>query len=171
MILWINLLTDGPPATALGVDPPDEDVMKRKPRSPKEGIFHGMLLFVIASFIVQTIGTLSSFLISYIIWGDPLNRARTLAFIQLTFFELIVIWNCRSERNCFLKVKPWSNKYLLISVLTCMVMGAVLPYIEIARTLFNLEPLTSKDWALTLGFSSLGFLVLPEVFMRRGGKI
>jgi Ca2+-transporting ATPase len=171
MILWINLLTDGPPATALGVDPPDEDVMERKPRSPKEGIFHGMLLFVIASFIVQTIGTLSSFLISYIIWGDPLNRARTLAFIQLTFFELIVIWNCRSERNCFLKVKPWSNKYLLISVLTCMVMGAVLPYIEIARTLFNLEPLTSKDWALTLGFSSLGFLVLPEVFMRRGGKI
>ena len=170
MLLWINLLTDGPPAVALGVDPPDEDVMERKPRSPKEGIFHGMLLFVIASFMLQAIGTLGSFLISYIIWGDHLNEARTLAFIQATFFELIVIWNCRSERNCFLKVKPWSNKYLLISVLACMAVNAVLPYIGTADILFDLEPLTPQDWALTLGFSSLGFLVLPEVFMKKNSK-
>jgi Ca2+-transporting ATPase len=170
MLLWINLLTDGPPAIALGVDPPDEDVMERKPRSPKEGIFHGMLLFVIASFMLQAIGTLGSFLISYIIWGDHLNEARTLAFIQATFFELIVIWNCRSERNCFLKVKLWSNKYLLISVLACMAVNAVLPYIGIADILFDLEPLTPQDWALTLGFSSLGFLVFPEVFMKRNSK-
>ncbi len=170
MLLWINLLTDGPPAIALGIDPPDEDVMERKPRSPKEGIFHGMLLFVTASFILQVIGALGSFLTSYIIWGDHFNKARTLAFIQLMFFELIVIWNCRSEHNCFLKVKPWSNKYLLISVLTCMIVSVILPYIEIARTLFNLEPLTPRDWALTLGFSSLGFLVLPEVFIKRNGE-
>ncbi|MEM3104614.1 MAG: cation-translocating P-type ATPase [Candidatus Bathyarchaeia archaeon] len=170
MLLWINLLTDGPPAVALGIDPPDEDVMVRKPRDPKTGIFHGMLLFVIASFVLQAIGTLGSFLISFLIWGEHLNEARTLAFIQATFFELIVIWNCRSERNCFLKVKPWSNKYLLISVLACMVINAILPYIEIADILFDLEPLTLQDWALTLGFSSLGFLVLPEVFMRQVDK-
>ncbi|MBS7618890.1 cation-translocating P-type ATPase, partial [Candidatus Bathyarchaeota archaeon] len=77
MLLWINLLTDGPPAVALGIDPPDEDVMVRKPRDPKTGIFHGMLLFVIVSFMLQAIGTLGSFLISYLIWGDHLNEART----------------------------------------------------------------------------------------------
>lgn len=170
MLLWINLLTDGPPAVALGIDPSDEDVMARKPRDPKTGIFHGMLLFVTASFMLQAVGTLGSFLISYLILGDHLNEARTLAFIQATFFELIVIWNCRSERNCFLKVKPWSNKYLLISVLACMIINATLPYIEIADILFDLEPLTLQDWALTLGFSSLGFLVLPEVFMRQTNK-
>ncbi|MBS7618889.1 cation transporting ATPase C-terminal domain-containing protein, partial [Candidatus Bathyarchaeota archaeon] len=83
---------------------------------------------------------------------------------------LIVIWNCRSERNCFLKVKPWSNKYLLISVLACMIINATLPYVKIADILFDLEPLTLQDWVLTLGFSSLGFLVLPEVFMKQANK-
>ncbi|RLI25114.1 calcium-translocating P-type ATPase, SERCA-type [Candidatus Bathyarchaeota archaeon] len=166
MILWINLLTDGPPAVALGMDPPDGDVMARRPRDPKAGIFHGMLLFVTVSFILQAIGTLGSFLISYFIYGDLLNEARTLAFMQATFFELIVIWNCRSEYRCFLRFKPWTNKYLVISVLVSVVINAVLPYIPLTRTLFHLEPLTLQDWGLVLGFASLGFLVLPEVFMR-----
>ncbi|KYH36677.1 MAG: ATPase [Candidatus Bathyarchaeota archaeon B24] len=166
MILWINLLTDGPPAVALGMDPPDGDVMARRPRDPKAGIFHGMLLFVTVSFILQAIGTLGSFLISYFIYRDLLNEARTLAFMQATFFELIVIWNCRSEHRCFLRFKPWTNKYLVLSVLVSVVINAVLPYIPLTRTLFHLEPLTLQDWGLVLGFASLGFLVLPEVFMR-----
>ena len=166
MILWINLLTDGPPAVALGMDPPDGDVMARRPRDPKAGIFHGMLLFVAVSFILQAIGTLGSFLISYFIYRDILNEARTLAFMQATFFELIVIWNCRSEHRCFLKFKPWTNKYLVLSVLVSIAINAVLPYIPLTRTLFHLEPLTLQDWGLVLGFASLGFLVLPEVFMR-----
>lgn len=166
MILWINLLTDGPPAVALGVDPPDGDVMARRPRDPKAGVFHGMLLFVTVSFILQAMGTLGSFLISYFIYGDPLNEARTLAFMQATYFELFVIWNCRSERRCFLRFKPWTNKYLVVSVLASIAVNAVLPYIPLTRALFHLEPLTLQDWGLVLGFASLGFLVLPELLIK-----
>ncbi|TLN02144.1 HAD family hydrolase, partial [bacterium] len=58
MILWINLATDGAPAVALSMDPPDEDVMERAPRKPNEGILHGMGVFILASFCLQSIGTI-----------------------------------------------------------------------------------------------------------------
>jgi Ca2+-transporting ATPase len=104
MILWINLATDGAPSVSLSMDPPDEDVMKRSPRKPNDGILHGMGAFIIASFILQSIGTALVFAIEYYFFpahgfGTPetLAEARTAAFLQAALFELFVVWNCRSE--------------------------------------------------------------------------
>ncbi|MEM4643490.1 MAG: cation transporting ATPase C-terminal domain-containing protein, partial [Candidatus Bathyarchaeia archaeon] len=117
MILWINLVTDGGPAIALSMDPPVDDVMKRPPRDPKEGILHGRLASILATMVTQFLGTAVLFYIAYYIWGEPLAEARTLAFVQATLQELVVVWNCRSEtRNAF-RVGFTSNKFLLISVL------------------------------------------------------
>ena len=108
MLLWINLVTDGAPAVSLALDPPDEDVMKRHPRKPGEGVLHGMGAFIITSFILQSTGTILLFVLNYYIfpthlWGWPngpineaarqlsLNEARTTAFVQATMFELFVV--------------------------------------------------------------------------------
>ncbi|MBS7631424.1 cation-translocating P-type ATPase [Candidatus Bathyarchaeota archaeon] len=125
MILWINLVTDGGPAIALSVDPVEEDVMNRPPRNPKEGILHGMLSYILTSFFVMTIGSIIIFLLEtwpYISTGlqipdEVLSKARTAVFIQSVFFELFIVWNCRSEKHGVWRMNPFKNKYLLLSVL------------------------------------------------------
>ena len=68
MILWINLVTDGGPAIALATDPPEDDVMERPPRKPEEGILHGMLAFIIATFLLQAAGSFLVFALEYYVW-------------------------------------------------------------------------------------------------------
>jgi Ca2+-transporting ATPase len=163
MILWINLVTDGGPAVALSMDPPEEDVMKRPPRDPNEGILHGRLASILATFVTQFMGTAVLFYIAYYVFHEPLNEARSLAFVQATMQELIVVWNCRSEKRNAFKVGFTSNKYLLAAVLVSALATVIIPYVG----LFDTAPLTLLDWALVLPISMSGFLILPEVFYGR----
>ena len=172
MILWINLASDGGPAIALSMDPPEEDVMDRPPRNPREGILHGMLSFMVASFMLQFLGSVIVFLAEtwpYVSVGlpipeDVLTEARTAVFIQATLFELFVVWNCRSEKRSVWRMNPWKNKYLLLTDLIALVATASLPYVPIFQAAFRLVPLTLYDWLWTGSIASLGLLVLPEVF-------
>ncbi|MHA1859871.1 MAG: cation-translocating P-type ATPase [Candidatus Asgardarchaeia archaeon] len=163
MILWINLVTDGAPALALSVDPSDYDVMKKKPRKPEEGILEGMLGFISTSFLLQSLGTLLIFYLSYFVWLEPLNEARTMAFLQATFFELFVVWNARSEVRSVFKSNPLNNKYLLLGVLFSAFITGILPYTPVLRELFGLVRPTLLDWALIIFISSWGLFVFPEV--------
>ena len=163
MILWINLVTDGGPAIALSQDPPSEDVMKRPPRNPREGILHGKLAAILATLVTQFVGTAVLFYVTYYIWGEPLEKARTLAFVQATLQELVIVWNCRSETKNAFKVGFTNNKYLLIAVIFSAALTFIIPYIG----LFETAPLTLQDWALVIPFSLSGFLILPEVFYNR----
>lgn len=176
MILWINLVTDGAPAITLSLDPPEEDVMERKPRKPSEGILKGMGAFVIASFLFQATGTFLVFSLGYFVWpahgfGTPetLREARTTAFVQAAMFELFVIWNCRSETRSVWRMgrKNLKNKLFLIAVLLSMFATLGITYIPITAKMFGLSPLSLTDLAYVIGAACLGFLVLPEVFMRR----
>lgn len=163
MILWINLVTDGGPAVALSMDPPADDVMKRPPRDPKEGILHGRIASILATFVTQFLGTAVLFYISYYILGEPLEEARSLAFIQATLQELIIVWNCRSEKHNAFKVGFTSNKFLLLAVIISTVITATIPY----TYLFGTAPLTLLDWTLVIPISLSGFLIVPEVFYGR----
>jgi len=169
MILWINLMTDGAPAIALSQDPPSEDIMERPPRDPNEGILHGRFAAILATFITQFVGTAVLFYIAYYIWHEPLEEARTLAFIQATMQELIVVWNCRSETKNAFRVGFTNNKYLLFAVIFSAAITFTVPYTEplFGFALFETAPLTLLDWALVIPFSLAGFLVLPEVFYDR----
>ena len=169
MILWINLMTDGAPAIALSQDPPSEDIMERPPRNPNEGILHGRLAAILATFITQFVGTAVLFYIAYYIWHEPLEEARTLAFIQATMQELIVVWNCRSETKNAFRVGFTNNKYLLFAVIFSAAITFTVPYTKplFGFALFETAPLTLLDWALVIPFSLAGFLVLPEVFYDR----
>jgi Ca2+-transporting ATPase len=163
MILWINLVTDGGPALALSMDPPDKDVMKRPPRDPNEGILHGRLASIIVSFITQFLGTAGLFYLAYYVWNRPLEEARAVAFVQATLRELFIVWNCRSERQNAFKVGFTSNKFLLVAVLISALGTLIIPY----TGLFGTAPLDLTDWAIVLPVSLSGFLMLPELLYGR----
>jgi len=163
MILWINLVTDGGPALALSMDPPQEDVMKRSPRNPNEGILHGRIASILATFVTQFIGTGVLFFVARYVWGRPTGEAQAMAFVQATLQELVIVWNCRSEKHNAFKVGFTSNKFLLVAVVASALLTVLVPY----TGLFGTAPLNPLDWAIVLPFSLSGFLILPEVFYGR----
>jgi len=190
MLLWINLVTDGAPAVSLATDPPDEDVMERKPRRPGEGILHGMGAFIVTSFILQSTGTILVFVLEYYLfpahpWGWPnmpipnspqdvarrlsLDEARTTAFVQAAMFELFVVWNCRSEKHSVWRMgrKAFKNKFFVVAEIVSIGSTLAIPYIPLTASMFHLVPLSLTDLGYVLGVASWGFLVVPELFMGR----
>lgn len=171
MILWLNLVTDGGPALALTMDPPEEDVMKRPPRNPNEGILHGRFASIIATFILQFTLTGGIFYWQYYILGQPIEYARTMAFMRATLQELFVVWNCRSERRNAFRVGFLSNKFLLFSVIISAAVTVAIPFIPIPGTgmgLFETVPIINPvDWVIVILASLSGLLILPEIFYGR----
>ena len=186
MILWINLVTDGAPAVALATDPPDVDVMDRAPRKPSEGILHGMGRFILMSFILQSIGTILVFSLEYYLFPahpwmtngvvfSEANRllsyeeATTTAFVQAAMFELLVVWNCRSEKRSVWRMgrDAFKNKFFVIAEIASIALTLGITYIPITQQLFHLTALSPTDLAYVLGVSALALFVLPEVTMNR----
>ena len=163
MILWLNMVTDGAPAIALTMDPPEEDVMKRPSRNPNESILYGRFASILASFVTQFLGTAVLFYVAYYIMKEPLDEARTMAFIQATFQELVVVFNCRSEKHNAFKAGFTTNKFLFWSVVVSGILTGILPYMRV----FGMAPLAITDWLLVLPISLSGLLILPEVFYGR----
>jgi len=163
MILWINLVTDGGPALALSLDPPQEDLMSRPPRDPREGILHGRIASILATFVTQFLGTGVLFAVAYFVWGRPLHEAQTMAFVQATMQELLIVWNCRSETKNAFRVGFTSNKFLLLAVVASGLLTVLVPYTGLLGT----APLDLMDWVLILPISLSGLLIMPEVFYGR----
>jgi Ca2+-transporting ATPase len=169
MILWLNLVTDGPPAVALSMDLPIDDVMERPPRSPKEGILHGTLIFILASSLVQLTVEVFAFWWGLSVQGS-LDKARTMVFIVACFYELAVIWNCRSEsRNAF-RVGFLNNKTLLAAVAISVLSTFAVVYIPALQFLFQTVILDLTDWAVVAILSMTGFLLIPEVLYRKENR-
>ncbi|MFH1212358.1 MAG: calcium-translocating P-type ATPase, SERCA-type [Candidatus Woesearchaeota archaeon] len=145
-ILWVNLVTDGLPALALGVDPPHEKIMHQKPRNPKEHIISkGIAVDVIIIGLITAVATLFLFKI-----GLPdVMRARTLAMTMLVVIELFVaISIIRSEYD----MESWrkellSNKYLLLAIAGSIILQILLIYTP-ANKIFQIVPIGIMDWLL-----------------------
>jgi len=171
MILWLNLVTDGGPALALTMDPPEEDVMKRPPRNPNEGVLHGRIASIITTFILQFALTGGIFYWQFYILGQPIEYARTMAFMRATLQELFVVWNCRSERRNAFRVGFFSNKFLLFAVIASAAITVVIPFIILPGTgmgLFETVPILDPfDWGIVIAASLSGLFILPEVFYGR----
>jgi len=169
MILWLNLVTDGGPALALTMDPPEKDTMKRPPRNPNEGVLHGRLASIITTFTLQFVLTGGLFYWQYyLLPGDltetKLAQARTMAFVRATLQELFVVWNCRSEKHNAFKVSFFSNKFLLVSVIVSAIATMLVPFFGLLGTIWLDDPL---EWLIAIVASLSGLLVLPEVFYGR----
>jgi Ca2+-transporting ATPase len=162
-ILWINLLTDSLPALALVFDQKDPEIMKRKPRNPKESILHGMKLFILAAGSLACLATIGSFVFGFITAGEL--KGRTMALTTAVLFQLLFVFNCRSEKNPVFKTKIFSNKYLVLSVLAALLLQLIIVFVPFFNTLFSTVPLNSTELLIVLLLSSSGLLLFPNIFM------
>jgi len=144
-VLWINIIMDGPPAQALGVELPEKNVMERGPH--KEEIIPGKnLLKIVIAGIVMTVGTLALYLYELSLGVDGL-KATTIAFTAFVMFQIFNVFNCRSERG-------FSNKFLIIAVGISLVLQLCIIYIPFFEGIFRTVPLSLIDWILILAVSS-----------------
>lgn len=148
-ILWMNLVTDGLPAIALGMDSGDPDIMTRKPRSPKESIFaHGLMRRIIVRGTVFAVAVLFVYIFSFYTGGEDLELARTMAFTTLVFVQLFYVFDCRSERYSIFELGFTGNKYLLGAASISMAMQLMVIYIPGLQSIFKTVPLDLWHWLL-----------------------
>ncbi|AUM63434.1 calcium-translocating P-type ATPase, SERCA-type [Brevibacillus laterosporus] len=147
-ILWVNLVTDGLPAMALGIDPSEGDTMRHKPRKKHENIFARGLGWKIISrgFLIGTM-TLGAFIVAYYENPNDLTHAQTVAFATLVLAQLIHVFDCRSEHSVFHR-NPFSNKFLVWAVLSSMALVLVVIYWDVMQPIFKTTSLSLRDWAL-----------------------
>ncbi|WP_200411136.1 calcium-translocating P-type ATPase, SERCA-type [Virgibacillus salexigens] len=145
-ILWVNLVTDGLPAMALGLDKPEGNVMTRRPRSLQEGVFaRGLGYKIISRGILIGIVTLIGFMTTY--QNDPENLiyAQTIAFTTLVMAQLIHVFDCRSENSIFSR-NPFENLYLVFAVLSSLLLLLIVIYWEPLQPVFHTTSLSIRDW-------------------------
>ncbi|PGS53701.1 calcium-translocating P-type ATPase, SERCA-type [Bacillus sp. AFS041924] len=167
-ILWVNLVTDGLPAMALGVDSAEDDVMKRSPRSLSEGIFARGLGWKIISrgFLIGFV-TLLAFIISYNQHPNQLEYAQTVAFSTLVLAQLIHVFDCRSERSIFHR-NLFGNLYLIGAVIVSMLLMLVVIYYPPLQPIFKTVPIVPRDWFLIGGLSSIPtFMLVGALFSKK----
>lgn len=151
-ILWVNLVTDGLPAMALGVDSADRDIMNRHPRHPQESVFaHGLAWRILSAGIVIALGTLAAFGIG-LTWGSE-DLARTMAFNTLVFYQLFYVFLCRSERHSILEIGLFSNPYLLGAVGVSLALQLMVVYIPFFQPIFKTIPLGLEHWLVIFAIS------------------
>jgi len=168
-ILWVNLITDGPPALALGVTPPSPDVMQRPPRDPKESIFSSEVKSMLTLIPLVHSPILLYIFISSLNQG--VNVARTSLFIMFIFFELVVALNCRSLKYSIFKVKP--HKILSLAVIGSAISTVILFLIPQLRSAFELVMPTLTDimWAAVLSILPIILIETLKMRFRKSGKI
>lgn len=145
-ILWVNLVTDGLPAMALGLDPPEKNVMKHQPRRQSEGVFaRGLGTKIITRGIMIGVVSLLAFVVAYDQQTDNLQYARTVAFTTLVLAQLIHVFDCRSDKGIFSR-NPFSNVYLVGAVCSSLVLLLIVIYVEALQPIFHTMPLLPIDW-------------------------
>ena len=157
-LLWINLVTDSLPAIALGLEPPEKDIMDRKPINSKKGIFaDGLWNKIIVEGILIGMLTLVAFGIGNKYYG--LEVGRTMAFMAIGLLELIHSFNVKSEKSLF-KTGIFDNKYLVGSLILGIFVQTVVILIPQIAEIFELTSLNSMQWVITIGISLLPIPVI-----------
>lgn len=156
-LLWINLVTDGLPALALGLDPYPKDIMARPPRDPKEGVLSRDVLFLIAIVAgILTVGTLWVYQLE-LAEGADATRARTVAFTTIVLFELFLVFAIRSPRQPLWEIGLRSNTKLIWAVLASAILQLSVVYLPPFQAVFDTESLTAMDWARTIAIALTAF--------------
>jgi len=151
-ILYVNLATDGLPALALAVDPPESDLMRRSPRNPRTGIFtKPVLILMSVGGIWSTIVNLGLF-----IWamssGRSATEAMTMTFVSLVLIQFFKAYNFRSDRLSVLH-KPFANKWLNLAILWELLLLGFIIYLPVLQKPFATFSLSLEDWLIILAIS------------------
>jgi Ca2+-transporting ATPase len=168
-ILWINLVTDGLPALALSVEPPERHTMQRPPISPKESILgRGLLRQVIWGGLVLGLTPLAM--------GFYFNQIghegwRTMVFTTLTLSQLALVLSLRSERDSFFTIGVFSNAPLLFVVAFTFLLQMMVTYVPFWQRVLKTYPLTGEELLVSLGLATVPFWVdeVRKLVIRRRG--
>ena len=152
-ILYVNLATDGLPALALAVDPPEKGLMKRKPRDPRTGIFtRPVVTLMVLGGIWSTLINLGLFT-----WalgsGRALEEAMTMTFVSLVLIQFFKAYNFRSDRHSVLN-KPFENKWLNLAVGWELLLLVAIVYVPFLHEAFSTYALTLTDWLIVGGLAA-----------------
>lgn len=159
-ILWMNLVTDGLPALALGVEPPEKDIMNQPPRDSREGVFAGGMGFNIL-FQGAIIGllTLSAYWLT-LSWGRSQVEAQTIAFLTIALSQLVHSFNARSLEHSIFTLGFNTNRYLVFAFSTSLLLQLAVVLLPFLQGIFDTTLLQSQDWALVIGFSLVPLVVV-----------
>jgi Ca2+-transporting ATPase len=175
-ILWINLVSDGAPALALGVDPADPGVMREPPRARGEGaITRRMWAGIVLVGVIMAAGTLLvldwSLPGGFIEGSGTMRYAQTMAFTTVVFFSLFTVFNARSdERSAFEGM--FANRWLWGAILLSLALQAAVVYVPFLQHAFATERLSAGDWlrCAAVGSSVLWLRELSKVFIRAADR-
>ncbi|CAK0785211.1 Calcium-transporting ATPase 3, endoplasmic reticulum-type [Coccomyxa viridis] len=177
-LLWVNLVTDGLPATALGFNPPDKDIMRNKPRRTEDGIVNRWLFvrYLVIGLYVGCV-TCAGFIWWYtwapsgprMKWSEVMQSRHcqteemcavfkdrhpsTVAMTVLVVVEMFNALNALSENNSLLQLPPWGNLWLLGSIALSMALHAFILYVPPAAAMFSVTPLNASEWLAVLWLS------------------
>jgi Ca2+-transporting ATPase len=155
-ILWVNLVTDGLPALALGVDPVDPDIMERPPRDPKEPVVTGARGWIIGlQGALVAACSLGAFLFVLLYEKETLVEARTAALATLACSQLFHAFNCRSMRHSVFKLKFSTNPQLVGAVALSFLLQMAVIYAPFLQPIFKTTSLSLLDLGAIMVFSTL----------------
>jgi Ca2+-transporting ATPase len=185
-ILWLNLATDGFPALALGVDPPESGVMDRPPRKPGAKMMdRGMISFIITAGFIAFLASITMFMwslwayggwipgftgpmvdwttdvspITGQTWDYVLSHGRTAVFASVVIFELLFVWNCRDEYHPVWRTEIRGSRVLMGAVALSLILTLLTIYFPPMAVLFQTKPLLPIDWVV------LVLVCLPALFI------
>jgi Ca2+-transporting ATPase len=171
MLLWLNLITDGAPALALGMEKGEPDSMKQPPRPTNEPVINKSMslgLFVVS--IVDAIAILSVFGIGLSRYPQSLATAQTMAFVTLCCSELLRVYTVRSEHHSVFRIGIFSNKWMQVAVGSSLLLVLMTIYMPFLRPFFGTEILHLSDWLIMVPFMCMSPIAseLVKIFLRKG---
>jgi len=186
-ILWVNLITDTLPALALGIDPGDPDVMKYKPRNPKDSLFKGTTVSLLLNGLLIGIVTLSAFIIGAKYYsgatnlfplfpknisGDALKHAQTMAFVVLSVSQLVHSLNMRNDKKSIFQIGLFTNKYLIGAIVLGILLQNIIITVPPLASAFSVHALSLLDWGIVtiLALMPLFFNEFIKIFKRNSQK-
>ncbi|MDR2614675.1 MAG: HAD-IC family P-type ATPase, partial [Candidatus Accumulibacter sp.] len=157
-LLWLNLVSDGAPALALGLEKGDADIMKQPPRPPREHVINRNMAIGIAVIgIADAVAILTVFYLALQRYPEQVMMAQTIAFVTLCGSELLRAFTARSERHSLFSIGVFSNRWMVWAVLASFLAVLLVVYVPFLQPFFDTLPLSASDWRLMLPF----FLVSP----------
>jgi len=169
-LLWLNLVSDGAPALALGLEKGDSDIMRKPARSSTEPVINrDMALGIGIVATVDAIAILAAFHFALQRYPGHLEAAQTIAFVALCTSELIRAFTARSEYHSIFSIGAFSNRWMVAAVAVSSALVLAVVYVPSLRPFFDTVPLTAGDWLfmLPLFFASPAAAELLKLWFRR----
>ncbi|MBO5884301.1 MAG: cation-translocating P-type ATPase [Clostridia bacterium] len=170
-ILFVNLITDSLPAIALGLEPPEKDLMAQAPRKSNSTVFsNGVGVQIVTMGVFQTIAVLLAFFIGYTLTGNDLI-ATSMAFYTLNLVQMSYLLSMRVNGSAFIS-NPFKNKWILYSIILCIAILCIVAFTPVGAV-FGLVDIGLIDWLIVIGLSAMVFFaseILKYVLRKKQNK-